>query len=133
MVVWDGVGLGAGGVGEGFTVGLLDVGLGLGLGLGCELGLDDAGAELALGEALGERLARFALLATCAGEEAEAEGLAAEAGLLPGLPEAGGAVDAAVAEVAAWLNRFMNPTTPTALSSVARQVRVESRRRSRSR
>ena len=122
MLVWDGVGLGAGGVGDGFTVGLLDVGFGFGL--GCELGLVDAGAVLALGAALGERLARFTLPATCLDGEGDGEGLVVAGAA--GLPEAEGVVDAVVADDAAWLNRFMNPTTPTALSSVARQVRVDS-------
>lgn len=127
VVVWEGVGLGAGGVGDGFTVGLL----GFGFGLGWELGPDDAGAVLAFGAALGERLARFTLPAACVDGEAEGDGLVVADGL--GLPGAEGVVDAAVADDAAWLNRFMNPTTPTALSSVARQVRVDSRRRPRSR
>ncbi len=131
MLVWEGVGLGAGGVGDGRTVGLLDVGFGFGL--GCELGPDDAGAELGFWAALGDRLARCTLPGECPGGETEGEGLAAGAWLPPGLPEADGVAGAVAAEVAAWLNRFMNPTTPTALSSVARQVRVDSRRSPRSR
>ncbi len=45
------------------------------------------------------------------------------------LGEVGADCDTVAAVVAEWLNRFMNPTTPTALRSVARQVMVESLRR----
>ena len=44
-----------------------------------------------------------------------------------------GGLRTVVAVVAEWLNRFMKPTTPTALSSVARQVSVDSLRRPSSR
>lgn len=88
-MVCDGVGLGAGGFGEGFTVGLLDVGLGL--------GWDGAGAELDFGEAL----ARGDFLATWL-DEADGEGLDAAGEVAPpGLPDAEGVVEAAVAGVAA--------------------------------
>ena len=52
---------------------------------------------------------------------------------LPALGEVGADCDAVAAVVAGWLNRFMNPTTPTALSSVARQVIVDSLRKPASR
>lgn len=56
-------------MGDGFTVGLLDVGFGF--------GRDGVGVELALGEALGELFAGLALLATCVElGEAEEAGLA---------------------------------------------------------
>jgi hypothetical protein len=76
VVVWDGVGLGAGGFGDGFTVGLLDVGLGF--------GRDGVGAELAFAAGLAECLAGLAFLATCLDGEAEGEGVAlAEAAVPP--------------------------------------------------
>jgi hypothetical protein len=54
-----------------------------------------------------------------------ADGLALAAALLPeDFVDAD--CDAAVTVLAVWLNKFMKPTTPTALSSVARQVRVDS-------
>jgi len=43
------------------------------------------------------------------------------------------ACEVVVTAGAEWLNKFMNPTVPTALSSVARQVSVDSLRRPRSR
>jgi len=55
--------------------------------------------------------------------------LAAAPELLPALGEAGADCDTVVAVVAEWLNRFMNPTTPTALRRVARQVIVDSLRK----
>jgi hypothetical protein len=65
---------------------------------------------------------------------AELDGLADPNGLLPGLPGGVAArawVTAAVPAV--WLSRFMKPNTPTVLSRVARQVRVDSLRRPLSR
>lgn len=54
---------------------------------------------------------------------------AAALALRPALGELGADCDTVVAVVAEWLNRFMNPTTPTALRRVARQVIVESLRK----
>ena len=45
--------------------------------------------------------------------------LAAALGLAPALGEVGTVCEAVAAVVAGWLKRFMNPTTPTALSGVA--------------
>jgi hypothetical protein len=60
----------------------------------------------------------------------DADGLALPLGPDDGVVEE----DAEVAvAVAAWLNRFMNPKTPTALSNVARQVSVDTLRRPLSR
>lgn len=116
MVVWVGVGDGAGGVGGGFGFGLalLDVGFGVGLVL-VDL--------VAFGAAL--------LLVLCALLVGLDDGLALALGLPPalGLVDGAPAWDTVIAVVvAAWLNRFMKPTTPTALSSVARQVMVDSLR-----
>jgi hypothetical protein len=116
VVVWAGAWLGAGGLRGGFTVGLLDVRLGFGL----ELGRDRAGAELGLGVALAVLLAGLDLT-----------GLVLAVLVFAVLVLTGAVV--AAEELGAWLNKFMNPTTPTPLSSVARQVRVDSLRRPRSR
>ena len=128
VVVWEGVGLGAGGVCGGLTVGL---GVGLrvdGLGVGRALDLAGPGEppvvlclapwrfRLLLGDGFGPAVP-------------EAPGLAWADGLVEGVL----ACDVVVTAGAEWLNKFMNPTAPTALSSVARQVRVESLRRPSSR
>jgi hypothetical protein len=57
-------------------------------------------------------------------------GVGVPLGLADGLV-GGGAVVAV--EAAAWLNRFMKPITPTALSSPARQVSTDTLRRPLSR
>jgi hypothetical protein len=58
-------------------------------------------------------------------------GLAEGVGLALGLED--GVVEVVVVDAAAWLKRFMKPTTPTALSRVARQVSTDTRRRPLSR
>jgi hypothetical protein len=126
VVVWEGVGLGAGGVEGALTVGF---GVGLwvvGAGVGCALEVARFGAAAGLclacrfGLWLGDGLA-LAL--------PEAFELAGPDGLVDGVP----ACEVVVTAGAEWLNRFMNPTAPTALSKVARQVSVESLRRPSSR
>ena len=51
----------------------------------------------------------------------------------PGPGPDDGVLSCAVVVATAWLNRFMKPTTPTALNRVARHVRVDSLRRPSSR
>jgi hypothetical protein len=130
-VVWDGVGVGVG-------AGGLDDGVGLGVGLGdvgpgagaVEEWVVD-GAELLapwLAECEGALLALWPLPAVWL---AVGDVLALLLEVLP----AGVFVDveAVVVEAAAWLNRFAPPATPTTLSSVARQVSLDSLRRLASR
>jgi hypothetical protein len=131
VVVWDGVGVAEGGLDGGltvgFAVGLLDVGAGAGWDDFCGL----AAEECALGAADVAALA-------AALWPGDACGLALPAGLplvlTPGVVE-GEVPEVLVvaAVVAEWLKRFMKPTTPTALRRVARQVRVDTRRRPSSR
>jgi hypothetical protein len=121
VLVWDGVGLGAGGEGGGLGLALLVVGFGFGFGwaVGWALLLD----LVAFGDA-------FALAFLCALLLALGLGDGLPLGLaLPALGEVGVDCDAVAAAVVEWLNRFMNPTTPTALRSVARQVSVDSLRK----
>ncbi len=114
VCVGAGVGVGAGGVGGGATVGVLVVGAAAGVFalLVAGAGLDAFVPELLLGDGLGE------------------------ADELP--PDTPGVVDGAVPDVvralvAEWLKRFMKPTTPTALSTVARQVSLDTLRKPSSR
>ena len=123
MVVWDGLGLGAGGVRGGLTVGF---GVGLlvvGPGAGRTLDVARFGAAVLACRAWlwpGEGVVLALPVAL---------GLAGPDGLADGVPPC----EVVVSAGAEWLNRFMNPTVPTALSKVARQVRVESLRRPSSR
>jgi hypothetical protein len=131
-VVWDGVGVGVG-------AGGLDDGVGFGVG-GAEVGPDAGaveewvvdGAELLAPWLAGCVAAWLALLPLLALWLAVGDVLAA---LLLEVLRAGVFVDveAVVVEAAAWLNRFAPPATPTTLSSVARQVSLDSLRRLASR
>ncbi len=126
MVVWEGVGLGEGGVDGGLTVGFGAGWRTVGAGVGRARDVARFGAAAALCSAcsfglwLGDGLP-LAL--------PEAPGLAGPDGLVDGVP----ACEVVVAAGAEWLNTFINPTAPTALSKVARQVSVESLRRPSSR
>ena len=108
----------------GFGVG---VGVGVGVGRALWVGAGALAGEVAPG-------AGRAFLVACP----LGDGLALGLGLLLAVVVLGlgdGVVAAAawVAVLAAWLKRFMNPTTPTALSRLARQVKVDSLRRPLSR
>ena len=114
----------------GLGVGVCDVGVGVGRAL-C-VGAGPPAGEVVPG-------AGRALLVACPLWDGLALGLGlplgvAALGLGNGPAEGVVAPAAWVAVVlAAWLNRFMNPTTPTALSRLARQVKVDSLRKPLSR
>lgn len=120
-MVCDGVGVGAGGVGGGLGLAELEVGFGFGWALGALLVEPRDAGELGAAVCLRECLLR---LADALGLGPGGLGL----GLADGFEGLAFAASDAVAVEAAWLNRFMNPTTPTALSSDARQVSVDSLR-----
>ncbi|HVB43546.1 MAG TPA: hypothetical protein VNF47_12685 [Streptosporangiaceae bacterium] len=100
------------------------------VGVGAGAGVLGGGASVAVGRGAGaaaDRTGRGAVVVLALGLVWRADGLAD--GLAPGLALGAGepfAVD--VVATVEWLNRFMKPTTPTALSSVARQVSVDSLR-----
>jgi hypothetical protein len=119
VVVCEGVGLGAGGVGGAVTVGF-----------GVALWVEGTGAGFALD------VVRFGVvwcLGACRFELLLGDGVGLA---LPALPVADGdglgvgvlACEVVVAAGAEWLNRPVIPTAPAALSRVARQVSVESLR-----
>jgi len=144
-VVCEGVGLGVGVDGGDDSVG---VGVGLGAGADDDDLLDDGcGLGALLDELLwlvdGVLLPVVPLLGLAPGVvddwpglalrpcDGLADGLADGVPLGLGLGLADGDVDeveVVAADEARWLNRFMKPTTPTALSKVARQVSTDTRR-----
>lgn len=137
VVVCDGVGLGAGGLGGGdtvvgFGVGLADVGPGAGVGWPPDELPEPGGFEpedfLVPGDA-----DEPDFFAPCL--DAFAEGLAdaLALGLALGVVPGWFGEVAVVVVAAEWLNMFIKPTTPTVLSRVARQVSLESLRRPLSR
>jgi hypothetical protein len=117
VVVCEGVGLGAGGVGGAVTVGF-----------GVALWVDGAGAGFALDV---DRFRVVWCVGACRFELllCDGFGLALSRPVADGdLPGVGVLACEVVVAGAEWLNRPVIPTAPTALSSVARQVSVESLR-----
>lgn len=125
VVVCDGVGAGVGvlGGGVGLTVALVEDGAGFGVEPPAAVDEPPA-AGVVLGCFFPVRAAFLVALALGDGV-VDGLVLAPDVGVVPVL--------AVVVVTGWWLNKFMKPTTPTALSRVARQVIVESLRRPSSR